>query len=287
MKKVNMVIDVAKCHDCNNCFLACKDEHWENDFPPTSVAQPRHGHSWLNILNVERGRYPLNDVAYLPLMCQHCDDPACMKVAPDAIYKRDDGIVIIDPVKAKGRKEVVGSCPYNVIYWNEEKNVAQKCTMCVHLLQDGWSQPRCSQCCPTGALAFLYADEGEMEKMVQEQKLEAYRSELGLKPRVYYKNLYRFTKCHVAGSVALADKDDCADGAEITLTNLQTGQSCTAKTNNYGDFKFDTLEPNSGKYRVDVRMAGYTDKSLEFELNTSTNVGTLFLKAGAAVAASN
>lgn len=284
MKKVNVVIDVAKCHDCNNCFLSCKDEHWENDFPPTSVAQPRHGHSWLDILNVERGRYPLNDVAYLPLMCQHCDSAACMKIAPDAIYKREDGIVIIDPVKAKGRKEIVASCPYGVIYWNEEKNVAQKCTMCAHLLKDGWSQPRCVHSCPTGALQFVCVEDGEMEAMKKAEKLEFYRPELNLKPRVHFKNLHRFTLCHVAGSVALADTDDCADGADITLTSLQTGQSCTAKTNNYGDFKFDALKPNSGKYRVDVRLAGYKDQSAEFELKTSTNVGTLFLRAGATAA---
>lgn len=284
MKKINMVIDVAKCHDCNNCFLACKDEHWDNDYLPTSVAQPRHGHSWMNIANVERGRFPLNDVAYLPFTCMHCDDAACMKADPDAIYKRPDGIVIIDPVKAKGKKELVQSCPYNVIYWNEEKNVAQKCTMCVHLLESGWSQPRCTHSCPTGALIFLYAEDGEMAKIVQEQKLEVFRPELEQKPRIYYKNLYRFTKCHVAGSVALADKDECAEGAEVTLTNLQTKQVCTTRTNDYGDFKFDNLEPNSGQYRVDVRVPGYHEKSVELQLNQSTNVGTLFLRTGAPVA---
>ncbi len=44
MKKWHMVIDVAKCHDCNNCFLACKDEYVDNDWPGYSVSQPKQGH---------------------------------------------------------------------------------------------------------------------------------------------------------------------------------------------------------------------------------------------------
>ena len=55
VKKWNLIIDVAKCHDCNNCFLACKDEFFENDFAPFSLAQPRHGQRWMNIMRKERG----------------------------------------------------------------------------------------------------------------------------------------------------------------------------------------------------------------------------------------
>ena len=40
MKKWHLMIDVEKCEDCNNCFLACKDEHVENDWTGYSVAQP-------------------------------------------------------------------------------------------------------------------------------------------------------------------------------------------------------------------------------------------------------
>ncbi len=59
------------------------------------------------------------------------------------MYRRDDGIVIVDPEKAAGRKDLVSSCPYRRIYWNEEQQVAQKCTMCAHLLDQGWKEPRC------------------------------------------------------------------------------------------------------------------------------------------------
>ena len=63
MNKWNMIIDVAKCHDCNNCFLACKDEFVDNDWPPYSVSQPLHGHRWMDIMRKERGQFPLIDVA--------------------------------------------------------------------------------------------------------------------------------------------------------------------------------------------------------------------------------
>ena len=80
--------------------------------------------------------------AYLPQPCQHCEDAACIKAAKNgAVYRRDDGIVIIDSEKAKGQKDLVDSCPYGSIYWNDELATAQKCTMCAHLLDDGW-KPR-------------------------------------------------------------------------------------------------------------------------------------------------
>jgi len=126
-----MIIDIARCQDCNNCFISCKDEHWENDHMPIAKAQPRHGHRWIDIDRLERGQYPLQDVAYLPHLCMHCEDAPCMKGITDGtIYKRPDGIVIIDPVKAKGEKALAASCPYGAIYWNEESQLAQKCTMC-------------------------------------------------------------------------------------------------------------------------------------------------------------
>ncbi len=98
-----MVIDVDRCMDCNDCFLADKDEFTGNDFPPYSVAQPWSGHRWMNIMRTERGQYPLVQVAYRPTPCLHCDDAPCIKDSPaGTVYKRDDGLVIIDPVKAEG-----------------------------------------------------------------------------------------------------------------------------------------------------------------------------------------
>lgn len=278
MKKWSLVIDVAKCHDCNNCFLACKDEYFDNNYPPYSVGQPRHGHRWIDILRKERGQYPKVDVGYLPYPCMHCDDAPCIEnTEGKTIYKREDGIVIIDPKKAKGKKEIVDTCPYGVIYWNEEKKVPQKCTFCVHLLKAGWKEPRCVQACPTGCLSVIHAEDSQINKMKRSESLEVYRPGLKSNPRVYYKNLYRYTKSFIAGSIALREKDECAEGAKVKLTHESKKTTAVTKTNNYGDFKFDNLEDNSGRFRLEVEFPGYGKQTKVIELKTSMNIGTIFL----------
>jgi Fe-S-cluster-containing dehydrogenase component len=278
MKKWNLIIDVAKCHDCNNCFLACKDEYIGNDWPPFSVAQPWHGHRWMNIMRRETGQYPKVEVAYLPTPCMHCDSAPCMKAAKKGtIYKREDGIVIIDPEKAKGQKDLVDACPYGAIWWNADKTVPQKCTFCVHLLEEGWEKPRCVQACPTGALEVVHAEDADMQKRVKAEGFEAYRPDLKAKPRVYYKNLYRYTTCFIAGSVALQDKDECAEGARVTLSKGAGKLVQESTTNNYGDFKFDNLEENSGSYQLEVTYPRYKKQKVSVNLKTSVNVGTIFL----------
>lgn len=159
MTKWGMIIDISKCTGSYNCFTACKDEYWDNDYPPYSAAQPKNGQFWMDISNVERGTHPFIKVSHIPVLCQHCDDAPCIKVAKDgAVYKRPDGIVLIDPQKAVGQKQIADSCPYHVIFWNEEKNLPQKCTFCAHRLEEN-KIPRCVQACPSGALVFGDLDE--------------------------------------------------------------------------------------------------------------------------------
>jgi len=279
MKKWNLIIDVEKCEDCNNCFLACKDEFVDNDFPGYSVSQPRHGHRWMNIMRKERGQHPMVDVGYLPIPCMHCDDAPCIKKAKDgAVYRRDDGIVIIDPEKAKGRKDIVDSCPYGTVWWNEEKDVAQKCILCAHLLDNGWKEPRCVQACPTGSMRIIHAEDSEMQKTIESESLEVLHPEYKTRPRVYYKNLYRFLKCFIGGSVAFETDGttDCAEGARVTLMK-GSERIDEAVTDNYGDFKFDNLEENSGNYRLEIVCPDYEKKILEVDLKTSLNVGPILL----------
>jgi len=278
MKKWNLIIDIAKCHDCNNCFLSCKDEHCENDFPAYSAAQPRHGHRWIDIRRKERGQYPAVDVAYMPLTCMHCDDPDCMKAAEnEAVYKREDGIVLIDPVKAKGQKALVDSCPYGVIWWNAELDLPQKCTFCAHLLDDGWTQPRCVQSCPTGAMEFIQIEDSNLESIIESEKLQVFHPEYKQEPRVYYKNFYRYSRCFISGSVAIRDVNECAGGAKVTLKNSSGTIVDTAVTNNYGDFKIDDLEERSGQYSLEIDYPEYEKKISGVDLEESVHIGTIFL----------
>lgn len=275
MKKWNLIIDVARCHDCNDCFLADKDEFVCNDFPPYSVAQPWTGHRWMNIERKEKGQHPIVQVAYLPTPCMHCDNAPCL-TADGAVYKREDGLVIIDPVKAVGRDDIVDTCPYGAIYWNDEAKVPQKCTGCVHLLEEGWTETRCSQVCPTGAITLLRAEDSEIEALVATEELRVLRDELGTRPRVYYKNLHRWDKEFVSGSVAFADTDECAEGARVLVT--RGGRPIAeGAVNNYGEFVVERLEPGGG-YDIVIESPGYETYATSVVLGQSLNLGLIMLE---------
>ncbi|MCX7858048.1 MAG: oxidoreductase [Deltaproteobacteria bacterium] len=202
MKGWYFIIDAEKCENCHNCFLACKDEHVNNDWTPITKPMAKKGRSWIEIKGRERGQYPFIDVCYLPVPCMHCDNAPCIRVAKNgAVYKRKDGIVIIDPSLSKEQKELVEACPYNAITWNEELKIPQKCTFCAHLLDEGWKTTRCVQACPTGALSIYYAEEAEIKEKAQTEGLQNYKANLNSKPRVFYKNLHLFTKNFLGGSL--------------------------------------------------------------------------------------
>ena len=280
MPKWNLIIDVAKCEDCNNCFLSCMDEYDDNDFLPYSVAQPRHGQRWVDIQVKERGQFPVIDTANLPVSCMHCDNAPCMRNVKDgAVYKTADGIVIIDPIKAKGQKDIVKTCPYGAIWWNEDKKVAQKCTWCAHLLADGWKEPRCVTACPTGARRFLKLEDSQMAEIVKNENLEVLHPEYKTSPRLYYKNLYRYTKCFIGGDVAFSKAGivDCAEGAKVVLFK-GSNKISEVLTDNYGDFKLDHLDENSGRFRLEIEFRNYGKKTLEVDLTTSQNVGTILFQ---------
>jgi Fe-S-cluster-containing dehydrogenase component len=278
--KWHLIIDVAKCENCQNCFLACKDEHVGNDWPGYSAPQSDRGQGWIKIQGKERGQYPLIDVAYLPVPCMHCDNAPCIKAAKDgAIYKRPDGIVIIDPVKSRGQKGVIKACPYGAIRWNESLQIPQKCTLCAHLIDEGWEKTRCVQSCPTGALSVRHVEDAEMKKMIEAEQLDVYQPDYKTSPRVYYKNLSRFNRCFIGGSVAVRvrGREECAEGAHVTLFSATKEKVGECLTDHYGDFKFDNLEENSGRYTLQISRKNYDTKTIAVDLKQSLNVGTIFL----------
>ena len=279
MKKWNLIIDVAACTNCQNCALTAMDEYIGNDWPGYTAPMPKHGHRWIDILQKERGQVPMLDIGYVPTMCNHCDDAPCIKAAKDgAVRKRDDGIVIIDPVKAKGQKQLVEACPYGHIWWNDELGLPQAWPFDAHLIDQGWQQTRGQQSCPTGAMRAVKVEDAEMERMAHDEQLAVIKPELGTKPRIYYKNLWRYDTCFIGGTLSAA-KDgvvDCVEGAAIRL--LKDGASVAeTKSDNYGDFKFDRLSEGSGRYSVEIAAANLPKKVVEVELGVSTNMGEIRL----------
>ncbi|MCC6171717.1 MAG: oxidoreductase [Gammaproteobacteria bacterium] len=282
-KKWNLIVDVERCDNCRVCFIAVKDEHNGNDFPGYAAAQPAQGHKWLDIHRKERGSYPLVDAHFMPVMCNHCDDAPCMKAARDgAVRKRDDGIVLIDPVKSKGQKQIADACPYGAISWNEEKQIPQHWIFDAHLLDAGWNKTRAEQCCPTGVYRSVKVEDEEMQRIKAEEGLEVRNPELGTHPRVYYKNLHLITHCFVGGTVVADIKgvEECAAGAEVLLKKdgREVGR---ALTDSFGEFKIDKLPPNSGDYRLEVRSAAGRFGG-DFELGAESRyLGVIKLGAGA------
>jgi Fe-S-cluster-containing dehydrogenase component len=275
MKNYGMIIDLEKCSGCYNCFLACRDEHYDNDFPPISSAQPFKDHFWMQIIERERGTYPKVKLSCIPKPCMHCDDAPCVKASLNgAVYKRQDGIVIIDPEKSVGQKQISSSCPHRVIFWNEEKNIPQKCTLCAHLLDQGWKEPRCVEACPTGALLFgdLNDPESEISKLWASKKIETLHPEFELKPRVKY---FGIPKRFVAGSVLFKDKDECAGNAKVTLTGRKKKE--VVRTNNFGDFEFEDLGEGE-EFNVKVEHSGYAPQSFKVQTKLDVYLGEISLK---------
>jgi Fe-S-cluster-containing dehydrogenase component len=280
MSKWNMIVDVAKCENCRNCFLAAKDEHIGNDFPGYAASQPLHGHNWIDIRVKERGAYPIVDAHAMPVMCNHCDDAPCIRAAnAGAVYKRPDGIVIIDPVKAKGQQQIVGSCPYGAIYWNEELKLPQIWIFDAHLLDNGWKQTRAEQACPTGALKSLKVSDEEMKRIAASENLEVLSPGKGSKPRVYYKNLHLMTHCFIGGTVVTnpIGCEECLEGAQVRLSKDGNVVAETV-SDTFGEFKIDCLKENSGEYELTVRAVGKNNvESRKVVLGESQYVGVIAL----------
>ncbi|MFP6712345.1 MAG: 4Fe-4S dicluster domain-containing protein [Rhodospirillales bacterium] len=266
--KWNMIVDVANCTNCSLCSIACQDEFVGNQFPGYAEEMPRRGKNWIEIKQKVRGQAPMIDVAYLPEMCQHCDDAPCIKAAEnEAITKRPDGIVIIDPVKSKGQRHLVEACPYGAITWNEEKDIPQSWFFDAHLLDEGWKEPRGSQVCATNALVAKKVSDAEMQKIIEEEDLRELHPELKTKPRVWYKNLDRYQKCFIGGSISTEIEGvvDCIEGAVVTLSS--NGQEVAKmETDYFGDFKFDGLAPEETSYTVEINAKDIGEKRIDVTL---------------------
>ena len=267
-RKWNMIVDIERCDNCRNCFLATKDEHIGNEFPGYSAPQPDRGHSWVDVKRHERGAWPAVEAHFMPVMCNHCDDAPCMKAAKDgAITKRSDGIVLIDPVKSKGQKEIVDACPYGAIYWNEEEQVPQSWFFDAHLLDEGWDKTRVEQACPTNVFRSLKVEDAEMQRIAGEEGLEVLQPELGSRPRVYYKNMHLMTRCFVAGSVVVDVNgvEECAGDVEVVLSR-DGSEVARTSTDMFGDFRFDRLEKDSGSYQLEFSSDSGGSASAQFDL---------------------
>ena len=223
------LINMNECTGCYDCQIGCKDEHCEQAWMPYAEAQPETGQFWLKLKETERGAGSHIKVSYMPTLCNHCGNAPCMAAAKDgAVYRRDDGLVLIDPVKAKGQRQIVDACPYHAVYWNEALNIPQKCTGCAHLLDDADSPirvPRCVDNCHVDVILFGEEDQLDLEGA------EVLHPEWGTEPRVYYKGL---PKRFIAATVFEPQTQEVVIGAKVTAVSSEG--TFEAVTDDWGDF---------------------------------------------------
>jgi len=246
---------------------SCKDEHVGNDWMPYARPQPNTGQFWFKLNEYVRGQVPKVKMAYVGVPCQHCDNAPCIPACPieGGIYKRDDGLVIIDPTKCTGCMNCVDSCPYGAIFYNEDLNLAQKCTGCAHLLDKyGWIRPRCVDVCPSAALKF--GEESELDLGGS----ETLNPEYGLTTRVHYMGL---PKRFVAGTIFDPAEDEVVIGATCTLTG--EGGTFNTATDAFGDFWFEGLKV--GTFSLKIEAGGKTKTIDSISTAQDVNVGDIEL----------
>lgn len=205
MAHYGFVIDQKGCIACHTCAVACKVE---NNLPD--------GNWWSRILteggdnqDTPAGVFPHLTLGNVPVACQHCENPACVKVCPvGATYKDEEtGVVRQDYDKCIGCRMCVAACPYTGVRsfnWEEpaysighamgdsgvpehKKHVIEKCTMCWHRLAKG-EEPACVEPCPARIRFWGDFDDpdSEVSRLIRDREYKQLLPEEGTKPSVYY-----------------------------------------------------------------------------------------------------
>ena len=296
MTRLGMLIRTEICHGCDTCLQACKDEFVGNDYLPYSAAQPetrygfnpsqwpeqasmlqlyvQHGHTWMKDSEITLGKFPHVKSAFVYQPCHQCENAPCMKAATGgAVYRRNDGIVIIDPTSSQGQQAIVSACPYGRVYWNSETNIPQKCTFCAHLVDQG-KNPKCVDACPVHAIFFGDLDDpnSEISTKIVELKAEPLHPEYGTRPKVYYSGL---PKPFLSGKVVNGRTGKYIEGATVKLSDMEGG-SWTAYTDNYADFEFKNLKVGQ-MYSLEVTKAGMRPKKIMVYLDQAKDIGKMQL----------
>jgi len=200
-----ILIDTNNCNDCNDCVTACEEENgWGSGSTDEKNSRPDQKAQWIRTVKVTDKQ--TGYAKPLPMMCQHCAEPACVDACPTgASFKRADGIVLVDKHTCIGCRYCMMACPYKARSFIHEvlddqkphaprgKGTVESCTLCVHRVDAGRLPACVESCSKTGGGAMLFGDlkdpDSEISKRVATYATQQVRADLGLDPGVRYSNL--------------------------------------------------------------------------------------------------
>ncbi|MFB0561213.1 MAG: 4Fe-4S dicluster domain-containing protein [Candidatus Lokiarchaeia archaeon] len=181
-KRLGLLIDQERCIGCEACTVACSIEN--NATTPWIQVETQN----VAQNDTPTGQFPNLRMDFLPRLCNHCSNPPCKDACPkEALMKREDGPVVLDEKKCDGCKVCIDACPYNVIHYNQQKNIIEKCNLCPHRIDQGL-EPFCVICCEGQAIYFgnLNDPNSEISQIIAQKKTFQLKPEAGTAPSVYY-----------------------------------------------------------------------------------------------------
>lgn len=210
-------LDLSRCIGCRRCVYACVEENNSSRFKPQS--------QWIRVIRLKKGSLvdledsehyynpdlvPEKDFIYMPVQCQHCERPPCVKVCPvHATWKEPDGLVVVDYNWCIGCRYCIAACPYRgrIFNWADPnvpaekwnlsvhylgnrprmRNVVDKCTYCIQRVRAG-RYPACVEVCPTGSRKFgnLLDPQSEIRYVIENKRTFRLKEDLHTEPKFYY-----------------------------------------------------------------------------------------------------
>jgi Fe-S-cluster-containing dehydrogenase component len=210
-------LDLSRCIGCRKCVYACVTENNQSRNPQIhwiSVLRFKKGEKWIDLENSEKYYHPKlvpeKDYFYMPVQCQQCEDPPCVKVCPtQATWKEPDGITVVDYNWCIGCRYCMAACPYGARRFNwakpdlpakdlnpemhylgnrpRYKGVVEKCTFCIQRIRAG-KYPACVEACPVGARKFgnLLDPKSEIRYCIENKRVFRLKEDLNTNPKFYY-----------------------------------------------------------------------------------------------------
>ena len=181
-----MVIVQNFCIDCERCLDACRSTNHV----------PAHGYR----TDILQRAIPVNpgenERVFMPILCNHCNQPSCVRVCPTRATFKDKttGIVRMKIENCIGCKTWMAACPYNARYFDEDKRAIDKCNFCfdTKLKESGGKTTACASACPANVRMFgdLTDPETDAYKLIHapDNSLWVLRPEQGTMPNVFYMN---------------------------------------------------------------------------------------------------